>query len=90
MMVAAHDASSAAAVGRQMKTLRRLGVSDTPVTLNGPPTANSRRCGSVVMPNPEPICESASECSIGGIKSSGTASKRCTNAAASRCVPALT
>ena len=34
--------------GRQVKTRRRLGVSDTPVTRCGPTTANSRRCGSVV------------------------------------------
>ena len=60
MISVAHAASSAAEVGRQLKMRRRLGVSDTPVTLNGPATANSRRCGSVVMPNPAPICESAS------------------------------
>jgi len=53
-------ASSDSAVGRQVKILRRLTVSDTPVTLNGPLIAKSRTCGSVVTPKPEPICESAS------------------------------
>ena len=56
----AHGASSAGVVGRQMKTRRRLTVSDTPVTLCGPVTANSRRCGSVVTPSALPICVSAS------------------------------
>ena len=53
MISFAHDASSAADVGRQREDALRLGVSETPVTLNGPPTANSRRCGSVVMPKPD-------------------------------------
>ena len=39
---------------------RRLTVSDTPVTVNGPLIAKSRRCGSVVTPKPLPICVSAS------------------------------
>jgi hypothetical protein len=59
-MSRAQGASSAAVVGRQMNTLRRLTVSDTPVTLNGPLMLKSRTCGAVVMPTPLPICESAS------------------------------
>ena len=43
--------SSPGAVGRHVKILRRLGVSDTPVTRCGPTIARSFRCGSVVMPN---------------------------------------
>ena len=39
-------------VGWQVKILRRLGVSDTPVTASGPMIVKSRRCGSAVMPKP--------------------------------------
>ena len=43
----AHGRASSGDVGRQVKIRRRLGVSDTPVGLNGPVTTKSRRCGSV-------------------------------------------
>ena len=79
-----------AAVGRQLKMRRRLGDSDTPVTVIGPVTANSRRCGSAVIPKPLPIWLSAIVCSMGAIRSSTGASNREMNAAATRCGPALT
>ena len=37
-------------VGRQVKTARRLSVSEMPVTFCGPAIARSFRCGIVVMP----------------------------------------
>ena len=36
--------------GWHVKIFSRLGVCDTPVIVNGPVTAMSRRCGSVVNP----------------------------------------
>ena len=89
-MLAAQAVSSDGCVGRQVKMRRRLGESEMPVTLMGPVMANSRRCGSAVMPKPLPIWLSAIVCSIGAIRSSTGASKRDTNAAEMRCGPART
>ena len=50
MIWLAQTFSSAADIGRHEKIARRLGVSDTPVTVCGPTTLRLRRCGSVVMP----------------------------------------
>ena len=85
MMSAAQADSSGALVGRQVKILRRLSVSETPVTAIGPATVKSRRCVSAVVPNTSPMLVSASVCSIGMIKSSAGPSNRCTNAADTRC-----
>ena len=60
MICDAHAASSLGDVGRHVKILRRLGVSETPVTLNGPVMLKSRRCGSIVIPSARPISVSAS------------------------------
>ncbi len=60
MILRAHGISSAAPVGRQTKILRRLGVSETPVTLYGPVTLKSRTCGRMVMPALSPYSVSAS------------------------------
>jgi hypothetical protein len=46
----AHGRSSSCAVGRHTKILRRLTVSETPVTRCGPAMLRSFRCGSVVTP----------------------------------------
>ena len=83
-------ASSAAVVGRHVKIFRRLAVSDTPVTVWGPVMAKSRRCGSPVMPNVSPVLVSASVCSIGVMMSSIGPSANWTNAADTRCGPAVT
>ena len=45
MIFRAHGISSDGEVGRQMKMRRRLGVSDTPVTLYGPVMLKSRTWG---------------------------------------------
>ena len=45
MILLAHGCSSAAFIGRQMKTRCRTGVSETPETVYGPVISNSRRCG---------------------------------------------
>ena len=84
----AHDSSSAADVGRQVKILARLGVSDTPVTLVGPTTRKSRMCGSIVMP--KLMLTSASVFSSGVSRSSIGPSMFWMNAAETRCGPALT
>ena len=87
MISAAHASSSACAVGRHEKIFRRLGVSDTPVTSIGPCTMKSRRCGSMVMP--QRMLTSASVFSSGISRSSTGPSSFCTNAADTRCGPAL-
>ena len=46
----AHTTCCGAVSGWHVKILRRLGVGDTPVIVNGPVMARSRRCGSVVNP----------------------------------------
>ena len=46
----AHARSSARAAGRHVKILRRLGVSDTPVTFDGPAITSAFMCGNAVMP----------------------------------------
>ena len=56
-----------------MKIRRRLGVSETPVTVDGPMMRSSRMCGSSVIPCP--IDTSASVFSSGITRSSGIASK---------------
>jgi hypothetical protein len=84
----AQVSSSFAFVGRQVNTIRRLTVSDTPVTLVGPRIVMSRMCGSAVMPNV--MLTSASVLSSGTSRSSSGPSKRWMNAAAIRCGPALT
>ena len=66
----AQRVSSAGAVGRQVKILRRLGVSETPVTLKGPRIAKAFRWGNIVMPSPSLCSVSARVCSMGAIKSS--------------------
>ena len=88
-MSAAQADSSSAVVGRQVKILRRLSVSDTPVTLSGPLTVKSRKCVNAVVPNTSPMLVSARVCSIGMIRSSAGPSNRCTNTADTRCWPAL-
>ena len=90
-ILVAQGISSAADSGRQENTRRRLGVSETPVTVWGPRIANSRRCGSVVTPEtPLPICVSARVCSTGASRSSNGASDWTRNAAETRCGPAFT
>ena len=87
-IVRAHGRSSVGVVGRQLNTLRRLGVSETPVGANGPRMITSRRCGSVVIalpPEPPP----ANDQSCGRIRSSYGPSNRRTNAADTTCWPAL-
>ena len=69
---------------------RRLGVSDTPVGLNGPVTANICTCDCVVIPACEPICVSAMLCPIGAMLSFTGPSKVRMNAAVMRCGPART
>ncbi len=86
----AQPRSSSAAVGRQAKTRRRLGVSEMPVTFIGPAITRSWMCGAAVMPKPVPMRMSTSVWSIGIIRSSTGPTKRGTNAAAMRCGPALT
>src|ERR1051325_2262833 len=77
-------------VGRQVKMRRRLGVSDTPVGLNGPVTTKSEMCGTVVIPYWEPICVSAMLWPMGEMLSLTGPSKVRTNAAEMRCEPART
>ena len=43
-------AAGAAGAGLHVKIFRRLGVSETPVTLTGPAIASSCRCGAMVTP----------------------------------------
>ena len=52
MICRAHGRSSADTVGRQLKILWRLAVSEMPVGWNGPLTMKSFTCGSVVIPGP--------------------------------------
>ena len=56
----AQGISSVGDSGRQTNTLRRLGVSETPVTVSGPVMLRSRRCGRMVMPTLSPYSVSAS------------------------------
>ena len=49
-IVSAHGRASSGEVGRHVNVAARVGVSETPVTLYGPTTANTWRCGSVVTP----------------------------------------
>ena len=86
----AQPRSSSAVVGRQPNTLRRLGVSEMPVTFIGPAMTRSWMCGAEVMPKPVPMRMSTRVWSIGIIRSSTGPTKRGTNAAATRCGPALT
>ena len=88
-MSPAHRRSWLAAAGWQEKILRRLGVSDTPVTLSGPAIARSCRCGAIVTPYPVPMRVSTSVNSMGASKSSTGPTDRGTKAAAMRCGPAL-
>ena len=60
--------------GRHTKILRRLDVSDTPVTVYGPVMLKSRTCGSAVKPTLSPYSVSDSVYSIGAIRSSTTPS----------------
>ncbi len=60
MIFRAHGISSDGEVGRQMKMRRRLGVSDTPVTLYGPVMLKSRTCGRMKIPALSPYSVSAS------------------------------
>ncbi len=46
----AHVSSSFPDSGRHVKIFLRLGVSETPVTFDGPTIATSRMCGSAVTP----------------------------------------
>ena len=62
MMARAHGRTSSGPVGRQEKMLRRLGVSETPVTLAGPLITRSRMWGGMVSPYPMPIWVSAMLC----------------------------
>ena len=87
-MESAQDSSSAAVVGRHVKILARLGVSDTPVTFVGPTTRKSRMCGSIVTP--KLMLTSANVFSRGVSKSSIGPSMFWMNAADTRCGPALT
>ena len=84
----AQGRASSGVVGRQAKTRRRLGVSETPLTWYGPTMARSRRWGSVVTPYPSPIWVSARVWSTGRIRSSTGPSNRLRNAAVTRCGPA--
>ena len=73
-MRVAHAISSFGDSGRQTNTLRRLGVSDTPVTREGPTMANSRRWGTVVTPDtPLPIWVSAKRGPYAGYGTVGNA-----------------
>ena len=83
---AAHVSSSMALVGRHVKIFRRLSVSDTPVTLDGPRIVMSRMCGSAVTP--KLMLTSASVLSSGTSRSSSGPSNRWMNAAEMRCAPA--
>src|SRR5690349_20902987 len=89
MIFDAHGAASISAFGRHDRMRVRLGVSERPVDLGGPRIGKSRRWGAVVMPVAEPICVSASVCSIGEIRSSTIACDFGMNAAEMRCGPAL-
>src|SRR6185503_15391945 len=79
-IVRAHGRSSAAVVGRHVKTFLRLAVSEIPLALNGPLMMTSRRWGSVVMPAP-PDPPPANDQSCGRMRSSYGPSVRRTNAA---------
>ena len=74
MMSAAHVSSSFELVGRQVKIIRRLTVSDTPVTFDGPRMVRSRMCGSAVTP--KVMLTSASVFSSGTSRSSSGPSNR--------------
>src|ERR1051325_11078888 len=54
----------------------RLGVSEIPVTLNGPVIARSRRCGSVVKPYASAMLVLAIDQSSGAIRSCTGPSRR--------------
>ncbi len=90
MVSVAQGRSSSAAVGRHPKTRLRLGVSEMPVTFIGPAMTRSWMCGAEVMPKPVPMRMSMRVWSIGIIRSSTGPTKRGTNAAETRCGPALT
>ena len=66
--------------------MRRLIVSETPVTVEGPRIVTSRMCGSAVTP--KLMLTSASVFSSGTSRSSTGPSKRWMNAAEMRCGPA--
>src|SRR3954469_7893541 len=85
----AHARCAAAAVGRQVKIALRLGVSEMPVMLVGPLIAISMTYGGSVVPA-LPVPFDARDQSCGLIRSSYGPSVRRTNAAVTRCWPALT
>ena len=84
--LSAQVSSSFAVVGRQEKIIRRLMVSDTPVTEEGPRIVMSRMCGRAVTP--KLMLTSASVFSSGTSRSSSGPSNRWMNAAEMRCGPA--
>ncbi len=86
----AHAVSSAGLVGVQVRMRRRLGVSDTPDGCIGPTMVIVCRWGSVVMPGCKPTLTSRIVCSTRRTESSTAPSALATNAAATRCGPAVT
>ena len=86
----AQAVSSAAVAGVQVRMWRRLGVSDTPEGCIGPTMVRVCRCGSVVMPGCRPTLTSRIVCSTSRTESSTAPSALLTNAAATRCGPAVT
>src|SRR5262245_62143268 len=79
---------AAADVGRHEKIILRLGVSDTLVALVGPAMATSSTCGGSVLPALAVPFEARDQL-CGLTKSSYGPSVRRTNAAETRCWPAL-
>src|SRR5262244_2003959 len=93
MIFLAQGSSSFAEAGRQMKIFSRLGVSLTPVALNGPLTPKSRTWGREVRPATEPAEISPRVRPIGRRRSSYGPSVLFwffKNAAEIRCGPAFT
>src|SRR6266540_5155621 len=89
MISYAHGSSAFGDCGVQVKIRRRLGVSDTLVTVNGTAIVIDCRCGSAINPG-TPALMSTIDCSPCRNASSVGPSNLAMKAADTRCGPALT